>query len=348
MKRIAAALLLTSVLIAAPAAIADDEIGGGDIACGCEGVRMWLPSSCADIKNSDLCTGGLGCLTPCAIDPHCPALKFANEAVNQDFRILYNQAVFGRFLMMPLSEARRALVAFIIDNILRPDVTSPFQLGSTDFDIIITDIVPMNVNEICGGTTPEIALEPGSKVVTQACLNYDPEMPGPSNRPKLVVSNTAFTKSPAYLASAIGHELIHYWQKKDLKSYTGAGTYAQTVQHTVYELEAYMYQSGTDCIEWPIKRRNWTECMYWGEVDKLKNAIEAHERTAAAAFKQFGTVSPDIGDWLKMREWPMTRYKEGKWYAKLDHGGGRKVTDVCRDKETAVEKIPVKSRRERH
>lgn len=209
--------LLSCAVFVAPPALAGGG-GSGDIQCGCSSQRFETLASCASACPArPTCTG-------CMIQAVCPALKVPA------FGQLYGQASgTGPAAAMMLSmggspdTVQRGLVAWVMGSL--------YKQQATNFTITI---------------------------------GHDPSSPDLAHLGKeqaaghfyFQVQNDAFTQSaPAALVSSIGHELIHYEQRKRARPTDIVYDNIEDILDALREVEAWSWESGVTNFAWPFKNQ---------------------------------------------------------------------------------------------
>jgi len=217
----------------------------GDIVCG--GSRYNVPMRClqACTKRPTLANIHAGL---CYLTPSCSALQH-DPALQQ----LYNQTVLHSLgpALLPEAQAKALIIGHLIKTHYRPFV--PDQ-----FDIRIEDPV---------GEDSWASLD----------------RPNKNGKPVLRVANDLFLLTPGFIATVVGHEMVHESQHRHTyrSDFTGINSAVQEFR----ELEASMWELGEasspgfpddefrDCIQDTERAENKQvrDCREW----KLNKAIES-------------------------------------------------------------------------
>lgn len=218
----------------------------GDI-LSCKGNQYETPSDCDNVVKVSL---SCPVKKRCRLIPTCAALK------NENYQILYNQALFFGYGVLPPQAARITLISEVLTHF--------YKINPTKFDISLVDDRTKEWEETHG---------PNAKA---DWAHYE-QVHGAGQKPPLVVSEDTFWRSPAFLISVLGHEMVHYEQ--DQRKFEGINLtgldYAIT---SFYELEASSWEVGANNgFNWKIGPNKVIPCLKGTEPNEPKLTLRCRE-----------------------------------------------------------------------
>jgi len=242
-------------------------LADGDIFCNCTNKTHETPGAC--LRD---CKGNVTKCTGCFLKPRCPAMDI------DAFKKMYNMWMLGHGRLLPLTRAGYppdpgllTVASKIISLFFKP-------FKSTDFHIILH-------SETGKGWAQ---LDP-------------PEEPG--KKPFLYIQRDLFLMSPAFLVSAIGHEMVHWVQfQRGIKNLYGL----ETATLGFLELEASYWEIGMSDFQWPIGPNKLFNCYTQAEHDAAMKLIECRRWQI-----RFGIGEADLAtlnirhleEWLNENPW---------------------------------------------
>lgn len=208
------------------------------------------------------CKGNRLTCTGCFLSPRCPALQG-----DKNLKLLYNRALFRKGLV-PLNQAQRSLVAHIINHYYKP-----FSAGQ--INIVLADGAPRSF---------WAEIEPASG----------------GGKPTLQVHIDLIWCSPAFLVSAVGHEMIHYLQslRPNAVDLTGIDKAVWAFK----ELEASNWESGANNFNWKIGSDQVFHCLRQVEKDEVLKILRFRQWEVRSRIEEIVSGFRDAHNRLKRLE----------------------------------------------
>ncbi len=294
MKRM---LVLAFCMAFAPACRPQD-----DIQCYSTKARLSLPTDCGRCNaKPQKGENGLAHLNNyCGLEPQCKALQDAK------LKSLYNRSVPSLHNPTALATSGNA-VNPLLGGLARPrnpSAGSSGPLAAAQRSLVTYIIDHFYANSGQGFTSASVVVKIGKPPTGDDWCQVQREdlQPGQSN-PNLWVTPEAFDKSPAFLVSCIGHELVHLEQiRRPKQNMVGIVTAVAAFR----ELEAWTWETGDDSFEWSIGSSKVHDCRAQAEKDENAWGINCYRWKVNHDIEELEETKkylPALERWLRNDPW---------------------------------------------